>query len=288
MPRSMTGFGKGEDGGFVVEMRSVNHKFLDLSIRMPKDLFPLEARLKKAVGEKLSRGRVDIFITRGGSEEAPKVLKLDTAAVKQYLSLLTELKNSYDLPGQVDLSLLASYKDVMAEVEVMEDIDAVWQALAGPLDDALNALNSMREQEGGVLAHDIRERAGLIALNVDAVEKKAPLVVQEYAKRLRERIAQLAEGVDLDEGRLMQEAAIFADRSDITEEIVRARSHLAQLEAMLADANPVGRKMDFLLQEINREVNTMGSKASDQEIARRVVEMKAELEKVREQVQNIE
>lgn len=288
MIRSMTGFGKGEGGGFVVEMRSVNHKFLDVSLKLPKSILPLEGRLKRSIAEKFSRGRIDVYLTRGGGEEAPRGLKLDLDAAKQYIALLSELKNMFDLPGDIDLGLLASYRDVITEVEVTEDMEATWAALAAPLSMSMEALDGMRLEEGKALAADVRERAAAIGYSLNVVEERAPLVLKEYTAKFKERVEKLASGAGLDEDRLMLEVAIYADRCDITEEIVRARSHLAQLEKMLSEGGPVGRKMDFLLQEINREINTIGSKSSDYEIASKVVEMKGELEKIREQVQNIE
>jgi uncharacterized protein (TIGR00255 family) len=288
MIKSMTGFGKGEGGGFVVEMRSVNHKFLDLSLKVPRDILQLENRLKKKVGETLSRGRIDIFITRGGVEEAPKAFRLNAEAAKQYIALFDEMKDTFGLPGEVDISLLSQFREILAEVEAPEDADVIWAALDGPLGLAVESLNGMRAQEGAALASDIKARALFVASNLEEIGKRSPVVVDEYAKRLKERVEVLAGGIELDQSRLLQEIALFAERSDITEEIVRGRSHLAQLDTMLQEDGPVGRKMDFLLQEINREVNTIGSKASDRDIAVRVVDMKSELEKIREQVQNIE
>jgi len=288
MIKSMTGYGKGEGGGFVVEMRSVNHKFLDLSIKLPKALLPLESKLKKAVGDRFSRGRVEIYVTRGGKEEAPRAFRLDREAARQYIAILSDLKNTFDLPGEVDLSLLTSFKDIVTEDEVSEDLGVVWDTLTAPLSGSMNSLEAMRAEEGATLSEDIRKRAAFIAAGIDEVEKKSPVTVQEYARKLKDRVAKLAEGIELDQERLHMEVVIFADRCDITEEVVRARSHLKQLDDMLAASEPVGRKMDFLLQEINREVNTIGSKASDRDVAHRVVGMKAELEKIREQIQNIE
>lgn len=287
MIRSMTGFGKGEAGGFVMEMRSVNHKYLDLSLKLPRDLYPLEGRLKKAVSEKFSRGRIDIYITRGGQEEVLRALRLNSSLVKQYIELFSELKDTYGLRGEVDLNLLASFKDIVSETEEAADIEEVWAVLEKALDDAMASLDSMRAQEGLALAADIKGRAALIAANLDMVEKKAPTVVTEYQAKLKERVGRLAAGIELDADRLLQEVAFYAERCDITEEIVRARSHIAQFGRFF-EGGPVGRKMEFLVQEINREVNTIGSKASDQEIAHRVVDMKSELEKIREQIQNIE
>jgi len=288
MVNSMTGYGKGEGGGFVVEMRSVNHKFLDLSLKLPKDLLGLEGRLKKALGEKFSRGRLDVYIYRGGEEKPKKNLKLDLDAARQYIGLLTELKDTFDLAGDIDINLLASYGDIVTEEETSEDIDELWAALEGPLGECGDSLEKMRADEGAALADDIVNRTAGIAVNLDEVEKRSPLVVADYAKKLAERVAKLSEGIDLDKDRLHQEVAIYADRADVTEELVRGRSHIRQLTDLLEKGGAVGRKLDFLLQEINREVNTIGSKASDRDIAHRVVEMKAELEKIREQVQNIE
>ena len=288
MIRSMTGFGKGEGGGYVVEMRSVNHKFLDLSLKLPRTVMPLEARLKKVIGEKFSRGRIDVYVTSGGSEEAPKTLKLDPQAAKQYIAVLSELKSSFDIPGEVDLGLLTSFKDIITEEEDPRDVEEAWDALLPALAAGMSGLDRMRLEEGAALSDEISKRAGTIAALLAEVEKKAPLVVKEYAGKLKERVDKLAQGMELDPARLMQEVAVYADRCDITEETVRAKSHLGQLAQMLSEGGPIGRKLDFMLQEINREVNTIGSKASDYEIARTVVEMKGELEKMREQVQNIE
>lgn len=288
MVRSMTGFGKAESGGFVVEMRSVNHKFLDVSVKMPRDLLALESRIKKALGDRLSRGRVEVFVARGGGEEVKRALRLNADVARQYLGTLNELKSAFDLPGEIDLPLITSFKDVISEEEVAEDIEAAWASLDAALSGGMDALERMRALEGEALARDIASRAASIASGIDEVEKLSPATVQEYARKLRERVEKLSEGIELDPARLHQEVVMFADRCDITEEVVRGRSHLAQLGAMLGSSEPVGRKMDFLLQEINREVNTMGSKASDKDIAHTVVNMKAELEKIREQVQNIE
>ncbi len=288
MIRSMTGFGKGEGGGFVVEMRSVNHKFLDIAPRLPKILSPLEARLKKAIGERFSRGRIDVFVTSGGSEEGPRALKLDVPAAKQYIELLSELKSRFGLPGEVDLNMVGSLKDIIIVQEETGDVEALWAALEAPLREAMDALERMRAEEGANLGADIRSRSRNISLGLDEVAKRSPEVVREYQAKLKERVEKLAQGIELDGERLAQETALMADRCDITEEVVRGRSHLAQLTRMLDDGGPVGRKLDFLIQEINRELNTIGSKASDFEIARRVIEMKSEMEKIREQVQNIE
>ena len=241
MIKSMTGYGKQEGEGFVVEMRSVNHKFLDLSMKLPRDLMPLESRIKKSIGERFSRGRIEVFITRGGSDEAPKSLTLDADAARQYVSLLTELKTMFDLPGDITLSMLASYKDIVAEVEESEDIEAVWTSLEGPLGLCMESMDDMRAKEGDTLAKDMLGRVGSISSLIDEVEKKAPLVVAEYARKLKERVAKLTDGMELDKDRLHQEVAIYADRCDITEEVVRGRSHIKQFMDLVGSDGPVGQ-----------------------------------------------
>ncbi|MGA2193468.1 MAG: YicC/YloC family endoribonuclease [Nitrospirota bacterium] len=288
MIKSMTGFGKGEGGGFSVEMRSVNHKFLDLSFKLPKGVLPLESRLKKTISGKFARGRIDVYVTRCAGEESLRGLKLNSDAARQYIGLLSELKTTFDLPGEIDLNLLTSFGDIITAQEVSEDIESAWTQLEAALLLSIEALDRMRVEEGEALAADVRERTIKIAANLDDVERRAPVVIGEYSVRLKERVEKLSASIELDGDRLIQEVALFAERSDITEEIVRARSHLTQFGRMLEEGGPAGRKFDFLIQEINREINTIGSKASDYHIAQKVVEMKSELEKVREQVQNIE
>ena len=288
MIKSMTGFGKGEGGGFVVEMRSVNHKYLDLSIKLPRGLTQLEARVKKAVSERFSRGRLDVYITRAGGDDGLKVLNLDREAAKNYIAVLTELKDSFGLPGEVDLTLVAGCPDIARAEEEALDIESAWSDLTLALSECMDAIEGMRADEGAALADDIRMRAGWVLTSLGEIEQKAPEVVKEYALKLKERVSRLTDGMELDPARLAQEVALLADRADITEELVRAKTHLDRLEKILAEGGAVGRKMDFLIQELNREVNTIGSKSSDPSISHRVVEIKAEFEKVREQVQNIE
>lgn len=288
MIKSMTGYGKGEGGGYVVEMRSVNHKFLDLSMKIPRSMAALEGRIKKAVGDRFSRGRIDVYITQSAGEAAGRSVRLDAKTASSYVGALTELKERFGLAGEIDLGMVAGFKDIIIEEEAPVDMEDVWDAIAGPLDDCMAALDDMRAREGESLASDIESRAGMLASNIDEIESRSPAVVAEYREKLVARIARLSEGMEIDPARLAQEVAMMADRCDVTEEVVRARSHFAQLASMIASGVPAGRKMDFLIQEINREVNTIGSKASDKETAHRVVDMKAELEKIREQVQNIE
>jgi len=288
MIKSMTGYGKSSGGGYTVEMRSVNHKFLDVSVKMPREVLALEARVKKEAGERLSRGRLDVFINRESGAESARSYSLNREAAAQYVSLLRELKEGFGLEGEVDLGLLASFREIVTEDEASEDLEDVWGGLAAGVNEALDSLTAMRAEEGSSLHADIITRADSLLGMVAAIEARSPEVVRAYAERLRERVTELAEGVGLNEERLAQEIALMAERSDITEEVVRFRSHVSQLKDMLESDGPVGRKMDFLMQELNRETNTMGSKSQDTRIAHTVVEIKAELEKIREQVQNVE
>ncbi len=288
MVRSMTGYGSGKGGGYVVEMRSVNHKFLDVSIKMPRVLTALEANIKNALSERFSRGRFDVYVNMEAEGRPGRVFRLDMDAAGQYVGLLGELKEKFGLTGELDLTTVSGFRDIIVEEEQTPDMEEVWAVLEGTLDASMDSLLGMRIREGEVLAADILSRAKTLSSSLNKVEARAPAVVAEYSQRLTERVARLAEGIDVDPDRLGQEVVIFADRSDVTEEIVRARSHLELLENLLSTDEPAGRKMDFLIQELNREVNTMGSKSSDREIAHLVVDMKAELEKIREQVQNIE
>jgi len=288
MVRSMTGYGSGSGGGYTVEVRSVNHKFLDLSVKMPRAIAALESNIKKAVSERFSRGRFDVYVNLEAEGRPRRRFSLDSSAAGQYIGLLTELSERFELSGELDLGLVAGFKELIVEEEETPDMDEVWAVLQPVLEGCLASLAVMREREGAVLAKDISARGVTISDKISAVESRAPQAVSEHAEKLRERIARLAEGVQLDDDRLQQEIALLADRSDVTEEIVRGRSHLELLGRLLGSEEPAGRKMDFLIQEINREVNTIGSKASDTEIAHLVVDMKSELEKIREQVQNIE
>jgi len=288
MIKSMTGFGKASGGGYTVEMRSVNHKFLDVSIRMHRDVMALENRVKKAVGERLSRGRVDVFINRDATSAGTRSYSLNRDAATQYLTVLNELKETFGLGGEIDLGLMASFGDIVSEDEASADLEEVWAGLSGAISDALDSLAVMRTEEGAALARDVLGRSDTLLGMVDTIAGRSPEVVKEYSLRLKERVSEIAAGVTVDEGRLAQEIALMAERSDITEEVVRFRSHISQLKAMVDTDGPVGRKMDFLMQELNREANTMGSKSQDTEIAYTVVDIKAELEKIREQVQNVE
>jgi uncharacterized protein (TIGR00255 family) len=294
MVRSMTGYGRAETllagKKVLVEIRSVNHRYLEISTRLPGSLFPLELDIKKKIGEQLVRGRVDVTVRKeldGGVESAHR-FELNQPLAQNYYAMLRQLKQTLQLPDEITVGMFAGMKDIFVPVEAVEDLATVWGGLEQVLDDALSALRDMREKEGEILWRDLMARLEWIGTLLDRIVVRAPQVVADYQKRLTERIRELTAGMDIDETRLCQEVAIMAEKSDITEEIVRFRSHIEQLCGMTKSADAVGRKVDFLIQEMNREVNTIGSKSSDAEISRCVIDIKSEMAKLREQVQNIE
>lgn len=293
MVRSMTGYGSADAqtgaGRFVVEMRSVNHRFGEVLVRLPRDLAPLEDAVRTAVQARALRGRVEVTIMREERGVRPKTIRPDADLAVAYAQALTELARVLGVPGEVGLPQIAAFPDVIRVEETREDLQALWPQLSGGVETALAALVGMREAEGQRLAADMLVRADRAAARVAEIAARSHSVVADYAARLRDRIDELVGAVPVDEGRLMTEVAVFAERSDVTEELTRLGSHLVQFqEDVAAVAGPVGRKLDFVLQEMSREANTVGSKANDLEISRAVIAIKGELESLREQVQNIE
>ncbi len=288
----MTGFGSGDlttvAGRYVVEARSLNHRFLEVLVRLPRDLAPLEERIRALVQGRTLRGRVEIAIIRDNYGKRVRTAKVDVDLAKAFTSALNDLKQALDLPGTPDLSMVVGLPDLIKVEEPKEDLEEIWPAIAGGIGQALGRLVAMREGEGGRLAQDLEERIERVGHRIGDVERRAPLVVKEHAARLSRRIAELLGSVPVDEGRLATEVAMFADRCDIDEEITRFRSHLAQMRQTLGADGAVGRTLEFIAQELGREVNTMGSKANDLEIARAVIAIKGELESLREQIQNVE
>jgi uncharacterized protein (TIGR00255 family) len=291
----MTGYGRAEAvlGGrkYVVEIKSLNHRYLELSLRIPANLLPLEMEIKKKINEQLIRGKIDITIRREtySGIEGSRLLEVNLPLVKNYYDLLIQLKDLFNLKEDITLDMMAGLKDVFIPLETLEDeITVLWEGLAGVLSNAIAALIDMRQKEGEVLGQDLKARLYLINEHLDEIDARAPQIVLEYQKRLVARIRELMDGMVIDESRLSQEVAIMAEKSDITEEIVRFRSHIKQFFEMLKSPEAMGRKVDFLIQEMNREVNTIGSKSNDAEISCHVIEIKSELAKLREQVQNLE
>lgn len=293
MIKSMTGFGRGEARDnvrqFVVEIKSVNHRYNDIVVRMPKRLSYLEEKVKELVKDEIKRGRVELYISLENIGEGDTDIALNLPLTQKYLNCLRELQNQFQVTDDISVSLLAKLPDVIKIETAKEDEDQMWLGLKDASLKALKLLMDMRSDEGKKLAEDIENRCAYITDIIKAVEKRAPLVVLEYKEKLRERINELLEdAIQLDETRLNTEVVIYADKCNITEEIVRLNSHIYQLQKALKENQPVGRKLDFLIQEMNREVNTIASKSNDLEIINHVVELKSELEKIREQVQNIE
>lgn len=289
--KSMTGYGRckiEEDGReMTVEVKSVNHRFLDVSCRLARHLSFLDESVRAGVSARLARGHVDVFVSYANQREDAKEVRVDTALALAYRRAYAQLGEALGMDAGVPLSEYARMPDVLTVQEREEDQDAVSALFERALDGALAGLLAMREREGENLRRDIHEKADNLEALRAQIAQRAPLVVAEYREKLRQRIAALTEG-EIDEARLVTEVAIFADRAAIDEELVRLLSHIGQLRAAAEETESVGRKLDFLTQELGREVNTIGSKASDAEIARLVVAAKGEIEKLREQVQNVE
>jgi uncharacterized protein (TIGR00255 family) len=292
MLKSMTGFGRGEGettlGKMVVESRSVNHRYSDVNIKLPKRLSLFENRMKEVIRTQASRGRIDVALRLDNFGEEKVQLTVDLELAEQYYRALQELKERLRLKDEITLSLMAGAKDLITAKEELGDIEPYWQEILPVLRQSLKNMDDMKRMEGESLSKDLQQRLELITEQLQMIKQQFPLRLKAFFTRLQDRLRSLLEGMETDPLRFQQEVAFLAERSDVTEEIVRAESHLVQLGRLLEANEPVGRKMDFLLQEIHREVNTVSAKANDAEMSQRVVEIKSELEKIREQVQNVE
>lgn len=293
MAISMTGFGRGEykddNYQFLVECKTINHKYADINIRLPRKLSFLEDKARILVKDYIKRGRVDLYIKLDllGSEDVN--LKFDEELATQYVSILKQIKDKFDLVDDISVMNIAKFPDVIKTEEKEDDEDKLWLMLKVALENALLKLKEMRSEEGKKLAEDIQNRCDLLKNYIEDIEKYSYNVVIDYKEKLKNRISDMLENPSIiDESRLAQEVAIYADKSSITEEIVRFKSHIEQLKNTVVKNESIGRKIDFLIQEMNRETNTIGSKSSDLNITNLVVEIKSELEKIREQIQNIE
>lgn len=289
--RSMTGYGRcqiAEDGReMTVEVKSVNHRFLDLSYRLGRDLTFLDDAVRSGVGNRLSRGHVDVFVSYANHRQDAREVRVDAALAMAYRQAMEELADAVGAEAMPTLAEYARMPDVLTVQASEDDQQAVRELFVRALSGALDGLVSMREQEGERLRLDVLEKTANLEALREKIATRAPLVVNDYRDRLRQRVSQLLEG-EIDEARLATEIALFADRAAIDEELVRLVSHIAQVRETVEQQESVGRKLDFLVQELGREVNTIGSKAQDTEIAQWVVQAKGEIEKLREQVQNIE
>lgn len=291
-PRSMTGFGRGEasESGrtWIAEMRTVNHRFLDQRVILPRPFTVFEEPVKKMVAAVLDRGRVDITFSMQGLSTVEPQLTVNESAARQYSRCLQQLVDEYGIKGPVTLRDMLTLRDVISLEELRPDMDAEWLLISAALDAALKDCDIMREKEGQALKLDLLGRLSKFEGIVRQIDANIPALQQQRHNDLRLRVSKLLDGLDLDPIRLAQETAIMADKSDVTEEITRIDSHIAQFRAFLTSEEPVGRRLDFLLQEFLREVNTLSSKIANAGIAHLSVEMKNEIEKLREQVQNIE
>ena len=292
MIKSMTGYGyaKGtaENLEITVEVKSVNNRYLDTSVRMPRSFLFAEDTVKSAVQKHISRGKVDVFLSLDASAADNMAVRINEPLLKGYLEAVRHIAQEYDLENDLTAVSVSRFPDILTVEKKDLDAEAISAAIAEAVEKALNDFDAMRLREGEKLSADVLSRLENIEALVSTVEKEAPRTVEEYRNRLRTKMAELLGTAGIDENRILAEAAVFADHIAVDEETVRLRSHIFQLRTMLSGQSPIGRKIDFLIQEFNREANTIGSKCQNSDIAHIVVELKSEIEKIREQIQNIE
>lgn len=290
--KSMTGYGrarKSVDGKEIsVEVRAVNHRYLDVNLKCPRAYGFLEEALKKAASTRIARGKVDVFVQILGTSADDLKVSVNTALAQHYMNALCALSEATGLPNDVSLLSLARMPEVLVEEQAEPDTERLTAGVLEIFHEALGEFDAMRAVEGEKMAADVRMRGQTILSLLEKVEERAPQRTIEYREKLEKRMQELLTDTTIDPQRILTEAAVFADRTAIDEETVRLRSHLSQMDEMLKDEKPIGRKLDFLVQEMNRESNTIGSKANDVALSKIVVELKSEIEKIREQIQNIE
>lgn len=293
MVKSMTGFGRGiseEDTSrsFTIEIKTVNHRYFDINVRMPRTLLSLESKVREIIKNKINRGKVDVFITQNSYGKEDSDVHFNEELSDSYMSCLEKIRDRYDIIDNISVSLIARFPEIITLEKKEEDLEEIWKNLKYPLNDAVDALVSMREKEGKKLHEDIVSKCESIEELVNKVEERAPFVVEDYKDRLENRLQELLENANIEENRIATEVAVFADKASIDEELVRLNSHIIQLKETLKKEEPIGRKLDFIIQEMNREANTICSKASDLQIINLVINIKNYIEKIREQTQNIE
>lgn len=292
MLKSMTGYGRQEviaDGKKInIEIKSVNHRYSDFNIKYPRHYAFLEDRIKKHAAQKITRGKVDIFLTIENYETTDEEIEINRAVTENYIEALKKLRDEFSLADDISVMSVARNQDVFSIKKKDEDEEQIWNNVRGALDAALSDFTEMRRREGERIQADLESRVEYMKTLVQKVEERSPETVKEYQSRLYDKIKEILEDREIDEARVLTEVAIYADKVAVNEETVRLASHFAEFYNIIGSGEPAGRRLDFLIQEINRETNTIGSKASDIEIARIVVELKGEIEKLREQIQNIE
>ncbi len=290
--KSMTGYGRAKscihDRTITAEIKSVNHRYLDCNIKSPKIYGFLEDAVKRQITKDISRGKIDVYISIDFSENSDAKIILNKAVADNYIQLFSEIEQKYQLRNDVTVMSLAKMPEVFTTEREDADAEEITADVLAALADAVSQFNAMREVEGEKMREDILNRRHTILALIEQIEIRSPKRVQEYQAKLEAKMAEILDDTNIDPQRILTEAAIFADKVAVDEETVRLRSHLSQLEAMANSKVPIGRKIDFLIQEMNREANTIGSKANDFELSKIVVDLKAEIEKIREQVQNIE
>ncbi|MGN1058888.1 MAG: YicC/YloC family endoribonuclease [Clostridia bacterium] len=290
--RSMTGYGRYESVDaqkkIVIDLRSVNHRYCDINVKVSRMYGYLEDKIKDYVGKRVHRGKIDVSVYFESYESQNKAVSLDTGLLQNYYEVLSEIQTTCHIGGEIGLSDLTRFSDIFIVRQEEQDQEAIWAVVSQCLEKAVDDFEAMRAREGARMAADLRLRARNVLAELTRVETLAPQTVEQYAERLRERMRELLGDTPVDESRFMTEVALMADKLCVSEETVRLRSHFEEMENILQEAGGIGRKLDFLVQEMNREVNTIGSKANDLAISKCVVNMKAEIEKLREQIQNIE
>ncbi len=292
MIKSMTGYGRAQGsfsgGDITVEVKSVNNRYLDCGVKLPRGYAYLEESIKALVQKSISRGKVDVFVTINAAGADNVTVSVNTPVAEGYLAAMRQLVEQYGVANDISASVFSRFSDVFLVEKQEQDENEVKSAIGGVVSEALSAFDTMRTREGQALKADLLQKAGGILTLVSRVEERSPITVKAYRERLTAKMQEVLEDRQIDEARIIQEAAIYADKVAVDEETVRLRSHVDQLQTMLREGGVIGRKLDFLMQEMNREANTIGSKGNDVEQARNVVNIKSELEKIREQIQNIE
>ena len=292
MIKSMTGYGRAQGsfsgGDITVEVKSVNNRYLDCGVKLPRGYAYLEESIKALVQKSISRGKVDVFVTINAAGADNVTVSVNTPVAEGYLAAMRQLVEQYGVADDISASVFSRFSDVFLVEKQEQDENEVKSAIGGVVSEALSAFDTMRTREGQALKADLLQKAGGILTLVSMVEERSPITVKAYRERLTAKMQEVLADRQIDEARIIQEAAIYADKVAVDEETVRLRSHVDQLQTMLREGGVIGRKLDFLVQEMNREANTIGSKGNDVEQARNVVNIKSELEKIREQIQNIE
>lgn len=292
MIRSMTGFGRAtfedDSRSFTVEIKSINHRYCDINLKMPKSLISIEDKIRATIQKKINRGKVDVFINLTTYDKKDIRTIFNETLADSYVECLQSIKNRYDIKDDISLSLVAKFPEVVTIQQQEGDIEKLWKSLSGPLNEAIDMLIEMRQIEGNKLQENIIEKCDNIKNILHNIEERAPLVPITYKQKLQERLKELLEDYNIDENRIAMEVAILADRACIDEEIVRLNSHVIQMQQTLKINESIGRKLDFIVQEMNRETNTIASKANDLNISNLAISIKNEIEKIREQIQNIE